>query len=304
MKVSIITATYDSSQTISNCIISINNQRYLNIEHLIIDGASTDDTVKIIRNQPNRVFLMVSEPDKVVYEALNKGLKYATGDIIGVLHSDDMFGSEKTISNIVETFKRTKADVIYGDLAFVQRDNTTKMLRYWKSGPFSKMKLNRGWMPPHPTVFMRREVYEKYGCFDVSFSISSDYDLLLRVFQDSALKFEYMPELITKMRIGGISTGTFKNTFKKSKEDYLVLKKNKILFPLLVVVLKILFKIPQLLKRGVILPETNSVDLPFYGVINKEIPLMKSQKEPIYNGDTQKGMLNDVPNNAKIKTMG
>lgn len=250
MKVSIITATYESRETISNCIISVNVQCYPKIEHIVIDGNSKDDTVDVIQHQPNRVFLLVSEPDMMVYDALNKGIKNTTGDIIGLLHSDDMFGSEHTISHIVETFERTGADVVYGDLVFVQRNNTTKVIRYWKSSPCTSGKLSRGWMPPHPTVFMRREVYEKYGFFDLSYRISADYDFLLRVFKDRSLKFEYMPELITRMRIGGISTGTVKNIIRKSKEDYLVLKKNKVLFPLLVVLLKISSKLPQFLKRG------------------------------------------------------
>ena len=250
MKVSIITATHESSETISNCIISVNDQRYPTIEHIVIDGSSKDDTLKVIKGQPNRVFLMISEPDKMAYDALNKGLKYASGDIIGLLHSDDMYGSENTISNIVDTFERTGADVVYGDLVFVQKNNTSKVLRYWKSSPFTRGKLSRGWMPPHPTVFMRKEVFEKFGCFDLSFRIASDYDFLLRVFKDRALKFEYMPELITRMRMGGLSTGSLKNIIRKSKEDYLVLKKNNVSFPLLVVMLKIMGKVPQLLKRN------------------------------------------------------
>ncbi|MCX6239096.1 MAG: glycosyltransferase family 2 protein [Bacteroidia bacterium] len=261
MKVSIITATYESSKTISNCIVSVNAQCYPKIEHIVIDGNSKDDTVKIINNQLNRVYLMVSEPDKMVYDALNKGIRYATGNVIGVLHSDDMFGSEHTISNIVETFEKTEADVVYGDLVFVHRLDTTKVLRYWKSSPFSSRKLNFGWMPPHPTVFIRREVFEKYGCFDLSFCISSDYDFLLRVFKDSSLKFVYMPELITIMRIGGISTGTFKNSIRKSKQDYLVLKKNNIQFPLIAVLLKIISKIPQLTKRSTSLLKINNKEL-------------------------------------------
>jgi glycosyltransferase len=260
MRLTVITATYNSFQHIHDVLESIRQQSYSNIEYIVIDGGSTDKTIECIK-QSNLVSQIVSEPDKGIYDALNKGIRLATGDIIGFLHSDDMFASSQTLQNIVTAFnspsiepsnsskgiEQKRIDVVYGDLVFVDKQDTSKVVRYWKSQPFNHRLLQRGWMPAHPTIFMRRKVYEKHGIFDISLKCAADYDFILRVFKDQTLVKYYLPEVITKMRVGGMSTSGIKNIINKKKEDYLVLKNNKMSFPLWILLAKNISKIPQLI---------------------------------------------------------
>lgn len=247
MKISIITATFNSAANIAQCLQSVNSQTYTNIEHIIVDGASTDETVAIIQSTPNRVTSVISEPDKGIYDALNKGIQKATGDLIGFLHSDDRLASPGTLQMIAETFERTGADGIYGNLVFVNNDD--KVVRTWISEPFDKNEVRFGWMPPHPTLFLKTEVYGKKGLFDIRFSIAGDYEFMLRVMQDPGFRLEYIPEVITRMGVGGVSTGNWRQLIRKSKEDMHALRKNGFQFPVLVIMAKIGRKIPQLFKR-------------------------------------------------------
>jgi glycosyltransferase involved in cell wall biosynthesis len=246
MKVSIITACYNSANTIIDCISTVNNQTYQNIEHIIIDGGSTDGTVEYLK-QSKLVNQIISERDHGIYDALNKGIQIATGDVIGFLHSDDMLASSDIITKIVALFQKTKADGVYGNLVFVNAEN--KIVRTWIRNPFKRENVKYGWMPPHPTLFLRKEVYTKHGLFDISFKTAGDYDFMLRVMLDKKINLVYLPEVITKMRMGGVSTGNVKQLLLKSKEDIRALRKNGFLFPLLIVGIKIGRKLPQLLKR-------------------------------------------------------
>ncbi|MGQ7871160.1 glycosyltransferase family 2 protein [Sunxiuqinia sp. sy24] len=247
MNFSIITATYNSYPAIQDCIDSI-AQQTLKPEHLIIDGQSKDETLTTMKNSSS-VSQYISEPDKGIYDALNKGLRLAQGEIIGLLHSDDLLADATTLEKINQAFEETGADVVYGDLVYVDKEDTSKVIRYWKSQAFQPALLNRGWMPAHPTVFAKREVYAKYGQFDLSFDIAADYDLMLRIFQDKTLKFAYLPAVITRMRVGGASNKSLKNIIHKSSEDYRAMKKNRLPFPLWTLACKNLSKIPQFLKR-------------------------------------------------------
>lgn len=253
LRISIITVCFNSRLTICDTIRSVYSQTYSNIEHVIIDGSSTDDTLEIIRKAPNRIAKIISEPDRGIYDAMNKGIVATTGDIIGFLHSDNIFASKQTLNNIVNAYDSSKVefgkqiDVVYGDLVFVDEQNTNKVIRYWKGRVFNPKLLKRGWMPAHPTVFMRREVYEKHGLFNNNLKCASDYDYILRVFRDQTLTISYLPEVITKMRMGGVSTGTIKDLINKKKEDYWVLKNNQMKFPLWILLAKNVSKIPQLM---------------------------------------------------------
>lgn len=230
MKVSIITATYNSATTIAACMDSVLNQSYTDIEYIIMDGGSEDDTVKFITEaaklNPNVIFK--SEPDKGIYDALNKGIARATGTIIGFVHSDDFLADTDVISSIVETFKTEHADGVYGNLHYVAFDNTDKIIRNWISKPYKKKLLKKGWMPAHPSLFLKKEIYDTYGLFNMNYKIAADYDFILRVFQQKNLKFSYLEKTIIKMRVGGASNKSLKNIVQKTKEDFKAIKHNKI----------------------------------------------------------------------------
>jgi glycosyltransferase len=242
--VSIVTVTFNSRATIADTIRSVASQSYSNIEHIIIDGSSTDDTLEIVRNTPNRITKIISEPDKGIYDALNKGIANSDGNIIGLLHSDDELASDIIIEEICKKFIQTSADIVYGDLIYVSNKNKDKIIRYW-----NKSLVNKGWMPAHPTVFIRKEVYNKYGQFNLRFKISSDYDFILRLMQTRDLKIEYLPRIITKMRMGGVSNSSFGNIFLKSLEDYLIIKKNGLPNPLAVLIRKNISKLSQFITK-------------------------------------------------------
>jgi glycosyltransferase len=230
VKVALITATYNSALNIKTCLDSVIYQDYFDIEHIIIDGKSFDNTLDIINKyQQNHPFVkVISEKDKGIYDALNKGINIASADIIGFVHSDDFLESSDIINNIVSMMKTECLDGLYGDLLYVDKINTQKIIRYWKSRKFKFSLLKHGWMPAHPTLFLKKEVYQKHGLFDLSYKISADYDFMLRIFSDLELKFGYLPRNITKMRVGGASNRSLKNIFKKSKEDYRAIRNNNI----------------------------------------------------------------------------
>lgn len=249
MKITLITATYNSEKNINDCLQSVAKQSYKNIEHIIIDGGSTDKTIKIVKSYPS-VSKYISEPDKGIYDALNKGIQLASGEIVGFLHSDDMLGDENIIADIVKIFKEnSKVDGVFGDLVFVSAEDTNKIVRYWKSKPFNRKNVKYAWMPPHPTLFLRKEVYEKHSLFDISFKCAGDYDFMLRVMQDKKMNLEYLPHVITRMRVGGASTGSVKGIRIKMQEDIRALRNNGFKFSYTTVFIKNIRKLPQILKR-------------------------------------------------------
>ena len=249
MKISIITATYNSSATILDTINSINSQEYHDIEYIVIDGASKDNTLDIIRENCNKNPVILSEPDKGIYDALNKGIELASGDVIGFLHSDDVFASPHVIEGIVRELEVNNADACFGDLEYVKKMDVNATLRYWKSGFFKPHKLHYGWMPPHPTFFMKKYFYKKLGCFDLSYKISADYDSLIRYLSCKELVIAYYPNVVTKMRVGGISNRSLSTIFLKTREDITAMKKNGLIWPL-AILLKNLSKLPQFVKRN------------------------------------------------------
>jgi glycosyltransferase len=210
---------------------SILRQDFKNIQIIIIDGCSSDKTVFLVKKllfKANLNYKVISEKDNGIYDALNKGINSAQGDIIGFVHSDDFLESKDILKDIVSLMKSENLDGIYGDLQYVEKNNLNKVIRNWKSCEFDISLLRKGWMPPHPTLFLKKEVYTKHGLFDLSYKISADYDFMLRVFSDLELKFGYLPKVITKMRVGGASNRSLKNIIKKSREDYVAIKSNDI----------------------------------------------------------------------------
>ena len=228
MKISVITVTYNNQQTIEQSIQSVLNQTYKDIEYIVIDGNSTDETLKIINKYRDKIALIISEADKGMYDALNKGIMKASGDIIGFLHADDFYPSDKILEKVEHTFKVYASQSVYGDLDYVSAENPEKIIRKWKSGKFEFNELRKGWMPPHPTFFVLREVYWKYGFFNLNYKIAGDYDLMLRFLGKHKITTAYLPEVLVKMRWGGKSNKSIKNIILKSKEDYKALKNNKV----------------------------------------------------------------------------
>ncbi len=221
MKVSIITATYNSAATISDTLCSIAVQNYDNIEHIIVDGLSHDNTCDIVREYPH-VAHFTSEKDKGIYDAMNKGISIATGDIIGILNSDDFYAADDVISEVVNIFtKNQDVQCLYADLIYVDPNNTNNILRKWKSGTYRSDSFLNGWMPPHPTFFVRKDLYDTYGRFNLSLHTAADYELMLRFLYKNKCKCAYLPRVIVKMRAGGASSKSLKTRFLANKQDRL-----------------------------------------------------------------------------------
>ena len=248
VKISIITSVYNNKETIAEAIESVLSQTYENIEYIVVDGASTDGTVEVIEEYAEEITTFVSEQDKGIYDGLNKGVALATGDVVGFLHSDDLFEDKYVVEKIAQAFIKSGVESIYGDLTYVTKEDTSKVVRYWKSGTYSYTKLKRGWMPPHPTFYVKRDVYEKYGAFDTSFKIAADYDSILRFLGREKISTRYIPEVLVKMRLGGASNKSIKNLIQKSREDLKAMKNNGVgdVGSLLV---KNISKVPQFFRR-------------------------------------------------------
>jgi len=245
MKVSVITVTYNSAQTVEDTIKSVVNQDYKDIEYIIIDGLSKDNTLEIVNKYNTKIAKVISEKDHGIYDAISKGIKNATGDIVVALNSDDMYASNDVITKVVELFKSSHADAVYGDLNYVDRFDTSKVIRKWKSGIYKKGHFLKGWMPPHPTFFVRNYCYQKYGSFNLTLRSAADYELMLRFIHKHEIKVAYLPKLIVKMRAGGQSNVSFKNRFKANREDRKAWEINGLKPGLLTLLRKPLSKIKQ-----------------------------------------------------------
>jgi glycosyltransferase involved in cell wall biosynthesis len=247
MKVSIITVSYNSANTIEETLKSVLHQSYQNIEYIVVDGDSKDGTVDLIKKYEkkfNGKMKWLSEKDEGIYDAMNKGIKLASGDIIGILNSDDIYYNNTVIENIVSIFQQSKADVVYSDVYFFNQSKD-KIIRKWKA---RKGKVEYGWIPPHPGVFLKRYVYDVKGLFEKSFKIAADYDFLLRVFLDESLKKVYYQKCTVLMRYGGTSTGSIKNIVKGNVEILKSLKNNGISCPICVLFLRHMRKLRQFLR--------------------------------------------------------
>jgi len=225
MRISIITVAYNSAATIKETLASVFNQFYKNKEHIIIDGKSRDNTVKIIKNFSSKDIFMISEKDEGIYYAMNKGINFAKGDIIGILNSDDFYTSNQVLSSVIKIFcENPLIDACYSDLVLVDPIKTSKIIRYWKSNQFKSGAFSKGWCPAHPTFFVRRSVYERFGVFNLNYHIASDVELMMRFLEVHKINTKYIPEIWVKQRVGGTSNKNLKNILKSNKEIIFALK--------------------------------------------------------------------------------
>lgn len=249
MRVSLITASYNSVATIRDSLDSVLSQDYPHIEHIVIDGASTDGTVAAVRTYGNRIARFISEPDQGMYDAMNKGIRQATGDIVGILNSDDFYASPGVISRVVQQLQTPEVDCTFGDLVYVSPANLRKVVRYYSSAHFHPRLFAYGWMPAHPTVFIKRWAYEAYGLFKTDYQIAADYELLTRFLGKHHLAYRYIPEVMVHMRTGGVSTVSLKSNWILNCEIVRGCRENDISTNLLKVGSKYFTKVTQLIRR-------------------------------------------------------
>jgi len=249
LRFSIITICFNSCLTIADTIKSVAGQSHKNIEYIVVDGCSTDGTKEIIGHYSGNITKYVSQKDNGLYDALNKGIALATGDVIGFLHADDLYADEKAVEKVAALFDKEKTDSVYGDLVYVNSRDTQKVVRYWHAGKLSIGKLKLGWFPPHPAFFVKKNIYVRYGGFDTGFKIAADYDIMLRFLLDKRISSAYLPQVLIKMRLGGASNRNLQNLYRKSSEDLAVMRKHAVDFPLLALLLKNISKIPQFITK-------------------------------------------------------
>ena len=224
MKISVITATFNSAATIAECVDSIAAQDHGDVEHVVVDGQSTDGTLEVLDERRDSIAQLVSEPDEGIYDALNKGIGLATGDVVGFLHADDVLADSSVLSWVADAFEDDDVDGVYGDLQYVSATDTSRVIRHWRSGEFSPRKLRWGWMPPHPTLYVRREWYQWLGGLDTGYRIAADYHSILRLLSEPGFKVRYIPRVLVRMRVGGASNRSLRNIILKSREDFRALR--------------------------------------------------------------------------------
>jgi glycosyltransferase len=246
MKISIITVVYNNKKTILDAIMSVHSQTYKNIEHIIIDGGSDDGTLEILKQNSNLFNILISEKDSGLYHAMNKGIKIAKGDIIGILNSDDLYFNSNIINEIMSNFiLDSSLDLIYGDIIYVKHDNINIKVRDWKSGVLDNFYFEKGNVPPHPSLFIKKCIYDNIGLFNLDFKIAADYEFMLRLFKIHTFKYKYLPLLIVKMRSGGISNRNLSNILKQNFEIINAWKINNLKMPFYFFFFKFYIKIKQ-----------------------------------------------------------
>jgi glycosyltransferase involved in cell wall biosynthesis len=224
-----VTATWNCATTIADCLHSVASQSYTEREHVVIDGASSDGTLDFLQMRSHQLAVLVSEPDRGIYDALNKGIAHASGDVVGFLHADDLYAHADVLAHIAAAFEDAPdLCAVYGDLQYVRKNDTADVVRQWKSAPFSAGRLAWGWMPPHPTLYVRREWYARIGGLDIRYRIAADYFSILQLFTQPGFKAAYLPEVLVKMRLGGASNRSIKAIVQKSREDWDALRRARV----------------------------------------------------------------------------
>ena len=248
-KITIVTIVYNGEKYIRETILSIINQGYENLEYIIIDGGSTDNTLNIIDEFKSKINVIISEKDSGISDAFNKGLSHATGDLIGFLNADDFYIDHNVIGEVVAKMKEEKAESLYADLYYVAAEDTNKVIRNWVSGKYNRQKFLYGWMPPHPTFFVKRSAYQKFGKFNLSLKSAADYELMLRFLFKNKLSTCYLPRPLVRMRVGGMSNVSLRNRIKANKEDRMAWEMNGLKPKSFTLLVKPLRKLIQYVKR-------------------------------------------------------
>ena len=249
MKISIITVCYNSVETIEDTINSVLSQTYPDIEYIIVDGASTDGTLEVVNRYREHIATIISEPDNGIYDAMNKGIRAATGDVIGILNSDDVYVHNRIVKMVARAVEENQVDSLYGDLCYVDRYDMKKVVRMWRSGKFNRKSFLNGWMVPHPTFFVRKSVLDQYGLYDPTFRFAGDYELILRLLYKHGVSTYYLPQVLVKMRIGGTGNRFVESRLIANLEDRLAWKKNKLKARPYTTILKPVRKIVQFIRH-------------------------------------------------------
>jgi len=248
LHISVITAVFNRAATLGDSLRSVHSQRWPDVEHIVIDGGSTDGGLAILDQHKSRIARIVSEPDGGLYDALNKGIRHASGDVIGFMHADDEFATPHALAHVAAAFEDPDVGAVYGDLVYVKKNDVSRVVRYWRAGQYQRTQLTQGWMPPHPTFYVRREVYSRFGGFDTRYRIAADYENMLRILWRGRIKAAYIPEVLVRMRVGGMSNMSIFNMLHKSREDYAAMRENGI-GGLQALLLKNVTKLPQFVTR-------------------------------------------------------
>jgi len=245
LRVTIITVVYNAERYLQDCILSVLAQNHADLEYILIDGNSTDRSYQIAKAYQKDIAVLISEPDKGMYDALNKGISLATGEVIGILNADDILADENVITEVVKTFQNNAVAAVYGDLDYVAQDDVSKVQRKWRSASAQPKDLALGWMPAHPTLYIKAAVFEKLGGYQLNYGSAADYELMLRYLYRHQIATAYLPKLMVKMRNGGMSNQSAKYRYHAFLNDYSALKHNEVSFPMLALVLKKLRKVKQ-----------------------------------------------------------
>jgi glycosyltransferase involved in cell wall biosynthesis len=229
-KISIITVSYNNEATIEDTIRSVKSQTYPMVEHIIVDGASTDNTMAIVNQYKNHLGPVLSEPDEGIYFAMNKGIKMASGDIIGFINADDILANNNVLEHVANILTDKNMDSCFANLVYVKIDNMHKIIRFWMSSPFSWELFSTGWSPPHPTFYVKKKIYEQYGYFDLNYKMGNDIELMMRFLERFRISSQYVPEVWVKMRLGGVSNQSIKNIITQNIAIYHGARKNRVPF--------------------------------------------------------------------------
>ncbi len=251
IRISVITVCFNSAATIEDTLRSVAAQTHAEVEHIVIDGKSTDNTMAIVERYRAGLARVVSEPDRGVYDAMNKGIALATGDVVGFLNADDVFADTESLASIAAAFDRPEADACYADLVYVDKDDTSRVVRYWKSRDYRPGLARQGWMPAHPTFYVRRRVYQQHGGFDLQYRFQSDFDLTTRLLEVHRIKSVYIPRILIRMRAGGMTNNSYMNILKGNLEAYRACRNNGLDVGPWFILQKILSRLPQFFARQV-----------------------------------------------------